>query len=91
MKWLRPRLWQRKVYYCQTCGFNFRRNFMGEVTENVLYAIGMLNTFKDAVLFLSKEDYTFYMDSVDNAVFTPFINSTNIKKEHDDKIRRQTG
>ncbi len=86
MTWLRFHFWQKKTYYCISCGYNFRRSFRGKVIENCIYAIGMLNSFTDAVIFPSKKDYLEYMDHVPMALFVPLKFSTNIKKEDDDKI-----
>jgi len=90
MSWVRMEIWHRKIYYCKTCGYNFKRTFRGKIIEDPLYAIGMISKYKQPVLFYSKKSFTAFLDNFDDIVFIPLKNSTNIKKEHDDKVRKQT-
>jgi len=80
MQWLRIKIFQSKTNYCTHCGYSFRRTLFGRVILNPIYAIGLLNTKKRAMIFITKNDYDGYKKAVKRFVFTPLINSTNLIK-----------
>jgi len=84
MSWLRLEIWHKKIYYCKTCGYNFKRTLTGKVIEDPLYAIGTTGEFPRVLIFDKKESYERFVEGHEEFVFIPLKNSTNIKREYDE-------